>query len=149
MFSNTYNSISSYFTGRNDETLFVIIEGETYSERFPIEIAPSKTVGHLKQLIKEANPTTLGDIDARKLKIWYVFSSVPYTEYDERPVLVKELRSRSEYFRDPTENLTDFFMARIGSPFDIIVQRRKVLLWLICVCWSVCEFAFFILHTPC
>ncbi|KAF9147684.1 hypothetical protein BG015_010639 [Linnemannia schmuckeri] len=53
-------------------TLFVVISGETISESFPIDISNYKTVGHLKQLIKEANPTSLSDIDARRLKIWHV-----------------------------------------------------------------------------
>ena len=78
MYSNSHNVFSPHFNGRIDEagskapviskTLFVVIDDETLSERFPIDFNLSKTVGHLKQPTKEANPTSLSDIDVRKLK---------------------------------------------------------------------------------
>jgi hypothetical protein len=39
---------------------------------FPVDIVPSKTVGHLKKLIKNENENTLKQIDAHQLDIWKV-----------------------------------------------------------------------------
>ncbi|KAG9061395.1 hypothetical protein KI688_007379 [Linnemannia hyalina] len=57
-------------------TLFIIIDRETIADAFPIDIDPSKTIGHLKQLIKNHNPRSVSDLDARKLRLWHI--NIPY-----------------------------------------------------------------------
>jgi hypothetical protein len=39
---------------------------------FPVDILPSKTVGHLKDAIKKQKENTLNHIDAHQLDIWQV-----------------------------------------------------------------------------
>jgi hypothetical protein len=39
---------------------------------FPIDIPANKSVGHLKDSIKNENPNTLANVDARKLTLYYV-----------------------------------------------------------------------------
>ncbi|KAF9144603.1 hypothetical protein BGX20_007018, partial [Mortierella sp. AD010] len=45
--------------------LFCVLEEE--SNEFPVEIESTKTVGHLKKLIKTDNPETFNAIDAKDL----------------------------------------------------------------------------------
>ncbi|KAG0250101.1 hypothetical protein BGZ95_007311 [Linnemannia exigua] len=60
-------------------TLFVMFASDDTSDAFPIEISSSKTVGHLKTLIKDANPLTLKDVDARRLRLTKVSRAIPST----------------------------------------------------------------------
>ncbi|KAG0276443.1 hypothetical protein BGZ96_003278, partial [Linnemannia gamsii] len=72
-------------------TDFCIIEGDTKLDSFPIDIHTSQTVGHLKQLIKEANPNTLRDIDARKLRIWCIIDPHAYSCYSAAYIDLKKI----------------------------------------------------------
>ncbi|KAF9310238.1 hypothetical protein BG003_008776, partial [Podila horticola] len=53
-------------------TLFCLVDGEATSNAFPIEIMPTKTIGHLKDLIKVKKPNDFRDIDANNLTLWRV-----------------------------------------------------------------------------
>ncbi|KAF9543111.1 hypothetical protein EC957_001256 [Mortierella hygrophila] len=101
-------------------TVFVAIVGDTFSERFPIDVDLTKTVGHLKQLIKEANPTTLGNIDARKLKVWSVPDIYFYTGYGDAPVSIDK---DSIPLKDPTEMLANVIWPKRVTPLDIVVRQ--------------------------
>ncbi|KAF9427922.1 hypothetical protein BGZ76_002137, partial [Entomortierella beljakovae] len=49
-------------------TLFCIVDGE--SSKFLVDILPTKTVGHLKNAIKDMKENDLKDIDADRLILW-------------------------------------------------------------------------------
>lgn len=103
-------------------TIFVIIEGETTFESFPVEIDLNKTVGHLKQLIKEANPTTLNNIDARKLKVWGVDISLKGP--GNQPILLEKYPGKEALLPNVTiYNLFKFD----ASVVSIVVQIRMYL----------------------
>ncbi|KAG0255300.1 hypothetical protein DFQ27_006325, partial [Actinomortierella ambigua] len=65
-------------------TLFCLVDGETNS--FPVDIEPSKTVAHLKKLIKAMKAPRFDDIAADKLTVWRV--SIPVLPKKDR----KEIR---------------------------------------------------------
>ncbi|KAF9344229.1 hypothetical protein BGX34_005868 [Mortierella sp. NVP85] len=56
-----------------DLTVFCITEGAETS--FPVDIEPTKTVGHLKDAIKTKKATVFKDVDADQLTLWRV--SIP------------------------------------------------------------------------
>ncbi|KAG0378486.1 hypothetical protein BGX24_003698 [Mortierella sp. AD032] len=61
----------------NIVTLFAMFSSEDPSEAFPIDIDITKTIGHLKAMIKDANPLTLKDVEARKLRLLEVALEIP------------------------------------------------------------------------
>ena len=61
----------------SDITICCWVLGDEYYEVFPVEIPGNKSVAHLKRAIKAENPTTMKDIDAKKLILYAV--SVPHT----------------------------------------------------------------------
>ncbi|KAG0036467.1 hypothetical protein BGZ82_004155 [Podila clonocystis] len=48
-------------------TLFCLVDGETMSNAFPVEIESTKTVGHLKDLIRAKKANNFHDVDADDL----------------------------------------------------------------------------------
>ncbi|KAF9301974.1 hypothetical protein BGZ74_006041 [Mortierella antarctica] len=56
-------------------TLFCLVDGEATSNAFPVEIESTKTVGHLKDLIKAKKTNNFHAVDANELTLWRV--SVP------------------------------------------------------------------------
>ncbi|KAF9086495.1 hypothetical protein BGX27_003177, partial [Mortierella sp. AM989] len=52
----------------NKITIFCLIEGENTA--FPVDIASTETVGHLKDAIKVEKPKYLSNIDANMLALW-------------------------------------------------------------------------------
>jgi hypothetical protein len=55
--------------------LFCLVDGQTTSNAFPVEIESTKTIGHLKELIKTKKDPEFDNIAADKLIIWKV--SIP------------------------------------------------------------------------
>jgi hypothetical protein len=62
------------------------ILGLDNADAFPVDILRSKTVGHLKDAIKEKKGNALNHIDADQLKIWKV--SDRYLEGELRRAIV-------------------------------------------------------------
>ncbi|KAF9543112.1 hypothetical protein EC957_001257 [Mortierella hygrophila] len=107
-------------------TLFVVLSGDTKYESFSIDIDPNKTVGHLKQLIKEANPTGLSDIDVWKLPVWIV--GIPFSEFDNQTIRLRDYTRAPapilpyEYVRDVMGPTTD---AEIIHPEAYGLHRKQ------------------------
>ena len=57
-------------------SLFCLVHGDSPQHAFPVEIQKSKTIGHLKQLIKEKNQNDFRDIDAKNFTLWKVDISI-------------------------------------------------------------------------
>lgn len=58
--------------------LFAIFGGETAAQGFPSDSESSKTLVHLKSIIKRENPRYLRDVHARNQQIrWGVYFPVP------------------------------------------------------------------------
>ncbi|KAF9538454.1 hypothetical protein BGW38_009999, partial [Lunasporangiospora selenospora] len=90
----------------NNMSLFCLVDGEATSQAFSVEIDPSKTVDHLKKLIKAEKPNDFHDIDADKLTLWRV--SIPVVSANKhKPVALIEVDSPTEL--DPTDDIADVF----------------------------------------
>ncbi|KAF9306730.1 hypothetical protein BG003_000948, partial [Podila horticola] len=62
-------------------TLFCLVDGETTSKAFPVDISSTSTIGHLKKLIKAEKAPRFDDVAADELTLWQV--SIPTSDYDD------------------------------------------------------------------
>ncbi|KAI8594823.1 hypothetical protein EDD21DRAFT_359591 [Dissophora ornata] len=101
--------------------LFCVVDGESTSNAFPVEMESTKTIGDLKKLIKAEKTNDFQDVDADKLTLWRVSHPV-ITANKHQPVLLSEIDSPTEL--DPTDDIVDVFAeAPPKKTIHIIVQR--------------------------
>ncbi|KAI9239538.1 MAG: hypothetical protein BYD32DRAFT_478323 [Podila humilis] len=87
--------------------LFSLVDEEATSNAFPVEIEPSKTVGHLKDLIKAKKTNNFHDVDADDLTLWRV--SIPVVPANKHtPIVLNGFESSTEL--DPTDDVSDIFV---------------------------------------
>jgi len=86
-------------------SLFCYVLGDDSNNIFPVDIEPSKTVGHLKATIKEENSQAFKDVDAKTLRLWKVSIAVDssFKERIETSIFVDEESLK------PIEELSDIF----------------------------------------
>ncbi|KAG0247041.1 hypothetical protein BG011_002154, partial [Mortierella polycephala] len=65
----------------NTLTLFCVVNGESTSNAFPVEIESTKTIGDLKELIKVERTPEYDDIAADRLTLWR--ATIPIDENAE------------------------------------------------------------------
>lgn len=58
-----------------DLTLFCLVDGDSLSEAFEVEISSAKTVSALKKAIRDDNTVAFAEVDAKMLILWCV--SIP------------------------------------------------------------------------
>ncbi|KAF9898821.1 hypothetical protein EC991_010310 [Linnemannia zychae] len=105
----------------NPLTLFCLVDGEATTKAFPVEIAPAKTIGDLKKLIKDAKPNAFEHIDANDLVLWRIDHPV-IAASKHNPILLSAINSPTEL--DPTDDISDVFPeAPRKKTIHIIVQR--------------------------
>ncbi|KAG0249364.1 hypothetical protein BGZ95_007572, partial [Linnemannia exigua] len=118
----------------NHLTLFCLVDGETTSNAFPVEIESSKTIGDLKKLIKTETPDTFSGVDAKDLTLWRVSISVADDNHDDNddddddedlPILLDNvLKNDKKRLKAVTQMVTDVFGYRpVENTIHIIVQR--------------------------
>ncbi|KAI9240540.1 MAG: hypothetical protein BYD32DRAFT_151644 [Podila humilis] len=100
-------------------SLFCLIDGE--ATPFSVEIDRTKTVDHLKDLIKAKKANTYSDVDADMLMLWRV--SIPIDPPNKRkPIVLNEIHSATEL--DPTDDISDVFEDQPPKKtIHIIIQR--------------------------
>ncbi|KAF9319579.1 hypothetical protein BG006_002966, partial [Podila minutissima] len=105
----------------NHRTLFCLVDGETPSSAFPVEIELTKTIGDLKKLIKTEKTNSFHDVDANELTLWRV--SVPIVAANKhKPFILTEIDSATEL--DPTDDISDIFEETPPKKtIHVIVQR--------------------------
>ncbi|KAF9112859.1 hypothetical protein BGX30_007159, partial [Mortierella sp. GBA39] len=105
----------------NHLTLFCLVDGEATSNAFSIEIEQTKTVDHLKDLIKVKKTIDFNDIDADQLTLWRV--SIPVVPANKhKPIVLYEVESSTEF--DPTDDVSDVFpKTPPKKTIHIIIQR--------------------------
>ncbi|KAF9323060.1 hypothetical protein BG006_001796, partial [Podila minutissima] len=103
----------------NRMSLFCLVDGETTP--FSVEVDRTKTVDHLKDLIKAKKANTYSDVDADMLMLWHV--SIPVVPPNKRkPIILNEIDSATEL--DPTDDISDVFEETpLKKTIHIIVQR--------------------------
>ena len=99
-------------------TLFCVVEGETSSNAFPVEIESSKTTGDLKDLIKAKKTNSFHDVDANELTLW----SVSISDEEERTVLLDNFPERMKL--KATHDISETFTEEPPKKtIHIIVER--------------------------
>ncbi|KAG9061870.1 hypothetical protein KI688_007021 [Linnemannia hyalina] len=100
--------------------LFCLVDGEATTNAFPVEIESTKTIGDLKNFIKDKNAVEFTDVDANSLTLWRV--SIPDADDDETPVLLDGL-TRKKKLRVTNELSMVFDAAYPEDTIHVIVQR--------------------------
>lgn len=91
-----------------DLTLWCLVEGESTSSAFPVEIAAAKAVYQLKKVIKKEKSPEFDDITANKLTLWKV--SLPLSPSQSRDrITVESLPKGSANELFPPDILSDIF----------------------------------------
>ncbi|KFH62119.1 hypothetical protein MVEG_11758 [Podila verticillata NRRL 6337] len=100
-------------------SLFCLVDGD--ATPFSVEIDQTKTVDHLKDLIKAKKAPEFNDIAADKLTLWRV--SIPIVPPNKRkPIVLTEVKSAAEL--DPTDDLSDVFEEKQPKKtIHVMVQR--------------------------
>ncbi|KAF9081366.1 hypothetical protein BGX23_000966 [Mortierella sp. AD031] len=85
-------------------TLFYLVDGD--SVPFSVDIDSSKTVDHLKKLIKAEKSNNFSDVDADQLTLWHV--SIPLVpKKDRKDISLGDVSSKEEL--DETDDLSEVF----------------------------------------
>ncbi|KAF9577366.1 hypothetical protein BGW38_007464 [Lunasporangiospora selenospora] len=104
----------------NNITLFCAVEG--MSSAFSVDINPSKTVDHLRKLIKAEKANDFGNIDADRLTLWCVSIPAVSTAQDSRISLGADSATEPKKL-DPTDDISDVFKETLPKKsIHIIVQ---------------------------
>ncbi|KAG0357033.1 hypothetical protein BG005_003994 [Podila minutissima] len=103
----------------NHLTLFCLVDGDSLSEAFEVEISSTKTVSALKKAIRDENTVDFAEIDARLLTLWRV--SVP-ADYRSRLRSIYALDNKTE-LDEPRTPLSQLFPDNPDENTYIIVQR--------------------------
>jgi hypothetical protein len=105
----------------NHFTLFCLVDGETTSNAFSVEIGSTKTIGDLKKLIKTEKTNDFSDVDADKLTLWRV--SIPVVAANKhKPIVLTEINSTTEL--DPTDDVSEIFPKEPPKKtIRLIIQR--------------------------
>lgn len=99
--------------------LFCVVDGE--STPFPVEIESAKTVGQLKDAIKEKKSPEFDDIAADKLTLWRVSITLGPLK-DRKPIILSKVESATEL--DPGNDISDDFEETPPKKtIHVIVQR--------------------------
>ncbi|OAQ22101.1 hypothetical protein K457DRAFT_429179 [Linnemannia elongata AG-77] len=104
----------------NPLTLFCLVDGEATSQAFSIDIDQTKTVDHLKDLIKTKKANNFGDVDADQLLLWRV--SIPDDDDNDLPVLLDSVPEKKK-LKATTRLLKVFDTELPDDTIHIIVQR--------------------------
>ncbi|KAG0028113.1 hypothetical protein BGZ82_008617, partial [Podila clonocystis] len=101
--------------------LFCVVDGDAHSRAFSVEIDPTKTVDHLKKLIKAEKTNDFSDIDADKLTLWKVSISDDGDD-DERLILFDRVSEKKKL--KTTTKLSKVFDAELPEDTIHILVRR-------------------------
>jgi len=101
-------------------TVFCLVDAESISHAFSIDIDRGKTVDHLKNAIKTKKSPRFDEIAADELALWRV--SVPDGKKDDFSVLLDCVFEKSK-LKPTTELSRDFDIEFPRDMVHIIVQR--------------------------
>ncbi|KAF9920028.1 hypothetical protein BGZ67_001615, partial [Mortierella alpina] len=99
-------------------TLFCLVDGD--SMPFSVDIDASKTVDHLKKLIKTEKTPRFDDVAADELTLWRV--SIPDDDDNDLPVLLGSVPEKKK-LKATTRLLKVFDTELPDDTIHIIVQR--------------------------
>ncbi|KAF9336882.1 hypothetical protein BG006_006990 [Podila minutissima] len=102
----------------NHLTLFCLVDGEATSRAFSVDIDRTKSVGHLKKLVKSEKPR-FDDIVADELSLWRISVS---DDNQGSAVMIDALDDKTE-LNNPRTRLSELFPESPDDNTYIIVQR--------------------------
>ncbi|KAG0247856.1 hypothetical protein BG011_000804, partial [Mortierella polycephala] len=103
-------------------TLFCLVEGGTVP--FSTDISPTRTIDHLKKLIKTEKAVEFSDVDADQLTLWHVSIPVDLVKKND-VILFDAIDTKQELM--PTDDLSDVFVEKPPKKtIHIIVQRPSL-----------------------
>ncbi|KAG0329172.1 hypothetical protein BG000_000169 [Podila horticola] len=105
----------------NHLSLFCLVDGESTSKAFPVEIESIQTVGHLKKLIKTEKTPRFDDVAADELTLWRV--SIP-DDNQGSDITIHALEDKTE-LNNPRSRLSKLFPESPDDNTYIIVQRPQ------------------------
>jgi hypothetical protein len=106
----------------NPLTLFCLVDGEATCLAFSVDIDASKTVDHLKKLIKTEKSNIFSDVDAHQLILWRV--SMPITDDDDEiPILLNNVTGDKKKLGPATRLSKAFPKDLPEEAVHIIIQR--------------------------
>ncbi|KAF9299704.1 hypothetical protein BGZ74_008748, partial [Mortierella antarctica] len=96
-----------------------LVDGETPSNTFPVEIESTKIIGNLKKLITTEKSPEFDDVAADKLTLW----SIPAKAVDKlKPFVLNDYESAIKL--DPMDDMSDVFKETLPKKtIHITVQR--------------------------
>jgi hypothetical protein len=101
--------------------LYCLIRGDDANHIFPVEIASSKSVGALKEIVREKNKFSLEHMDAKTLTLWKV--SIPIDGSFEENVKAEQ----DEETLSPAQRLSRVFSHPPQDGYlHIIVQSPRI-----------------------
>ncbi|KAG0196583.1 hypothetical protein BGX28_009960 [Mortierella sp. GBA30] len=102
-------------------TLFCVVIGEHNSNAFSVEILATKTVDHLKKLIKVAKAPKFDDVAADELTLWS--TSIPISVDEEESAVVLDTQDKKMRLH-PASELSEVFGDNLPKKtIHIIVHR--------------------------
>ncbi|KAF9198351.1 hypothetical protein BGZ59_004674, partial [Podila verticillata] len=103
----------------NHLTLFCLVDGEATSRAFSVDIDRTKSVDHLKKLIKSKKTPRFDDVAAYELTLWRVSIS---DDNQGSAVTIDALDDKTE-LNNPRAQLSKLFPENPDDNTYIIVQR--------------------------
>ncbi|KAF9113437.1 hypothetical protein BGX30_006937, partial [Mortierella sp. GBA39] len=102
-----------------DLTLFCLIDEQSTSKAFSVEISPKKTVDGLKKFIRNEKPNELRDVDPDRLTLWLVF--IP--DDNQNSAITLDALDDKTQLNNPRTLLSTLFPESPDDNTYIIVQR--------------------------
>ncbi|KAF9177920.1 hypothetical protein BGZ51_008283, partial [Haplosporangium sp. Z 767] len=107
----------------NTLTLFCVISGELASNVFSVKISSDKTVGHLKNAIREKNPNKFRHIAANNLVLWRAAIPIDENAGDESIITLDGLDDKTK-LGNPRTCLSKVFPEEpLEETVSIIIQQ--------------------------
>ncbi|KAF9234385.1 hypothetical protein BU15DRAFT_18022, partial [Melanogaster broomeanus] len=107
-------------------TLNCLVLGGKSRNVFPVEIASTKNIGVLKDLIKSKNQATFRDVDAHALILWKAPESL-LCDDDALPEMVEALNLQDEKSSHPVNRLSRIFSDPDPDHLHIIVKAPETI----------------------
>ncbi|CAB4422607.1 unnamed protein product [Rhizophagus irregularis] len=103
---------------KKEETLWCLVDGDTLSSAFPVDIEPNKTIGHLKDSVRRKIGVP-DNVKAKDIELWRV--NVPFEEFKENSILLNNIEVKEKLF--PTVKISSVFDDEISElKFHFIVK---------------------------
>jgi hypothetical protein len=98
-----------------------LLLGDHLDRMFTVEILKNKTVGILKKLIKEENPSSLGNVDVKNIDLWHVSFPIDDLETELRNINLDHYPTWK--LSSTGKKLTTFFTDAADDCLHVIESR--------------------------